>query len=151
MGPDNPRNLPASVRQRLLNRACERGEDFNYLLTRYANERLLYRLSRSRYRQEFVHKGTTLFETWDETEAQATRDVDLLRFGEPTTERLRLLFRELCTLDVQRDGLHFIEDTVRASTMRDQDAYGGIRIHLTADLDGARIARCRYTSASATR
>lgn len=43
------RNVAASVRQRLLNRARERGEDFQLVLTRYAVERFLYRLSRSPY------------------------------------------------------------------------------------------------------
>ena len=45
MSPERRRNLAASVRQRLLNLARERSEDFNYLLTRYANERLLFRLA----------------------------------------------------------------------------------------------------------
>lgn len=42
-----PTNTSASVRQRLLNRARERGEDFQYVLGAYAVERVLYRLSRS--------------------------------------------------------------------------------------------------------
>ena len=54
------KNLPASVRQRLLNLARERGEDFNFTLTRYANERLLYRLGCSPYRDEFVLKGAAV-------------------------------------------------------------------------------------------
>ena len=40
-----PHNLAASVRQRLLDRARARGEDFQLLLDRYAVERFLYRLS----------------------------------------------------------------------------------------------------------
>ncbi len=57
MSPERPRNLAASVRQRLLNRARERREDFNYLLTRYANERLLFRLAESTHRDQFILKG----------------------------------------------------------------------------------------------
>ena len=38
-------NLPASVRQRLLNLAIERKEDFGAFLSRYGFERFLYRLS----------------------------------------------------------------------------------------------------------
>lgn len=59
MSPRHPGNLAASVRQRLLNRARARSEDFNHLLTRYANERLLFRLST--HRDKFVLKGATLF------------------------------------------------------------------------------------------
>ena len=61
------KNLPASVRQRLLNLSRERGEDFNFTLTRYANERLLYRLARSPYRDQFVLKGAALFQVWSES------------------------------------------------------------------------------------
>ena len=93
-----PRNVPASVRQRLLNRARERGEDFNFLLTRYANERLLYRLAASRHRDQFVLKGAVLFELWTATAHRATRDVDLLGFGEPAMAPVQAVFRDLCTL-----------------------------------------------------
>ena len=57
MSPRRLRNLAASVRQRLLNLARERSEDFNHLLTRYANERLLFRLAESAHRDQFVLKG----------------------------------------------------------------------------------------------
>lgn len=39
------KNLAASVRQRLANLAQAQKEDFQQLLSRYARERLLYRLS----------------------------------------------------------------------------------------------------------
>lgn len=45
-----PRNVAASVRARLLNKARADKQDFNLLLTRYALERMLYRLSISAYR-----------------------------------------------------------------------------------------------------
>lgn len=58
------RNLAASVRQRLLNRAREQREDFGLVLTWYALERLLYRLSQSAHRERFVLKGALLFQVW---------------------------------------------------------------------------------------
>ena len=51
------KNVAASVRQRLLNRSRETGEDYNRLLTRYGNERLLYRLSVSPHAGWFVLSG----------------------------------------------------------------------------------------------
>lgn len=53
-------NLPASIRARLLNRAKASGEDFNQLLSRYATERFLYRLSSLPARETFWLKGATL-------------------------------------------------------------------------------------------
>ncbi len=140
MSPDRPKNLPASVRQRLLNLSRERGEDFNYLLTRYGNERLLYRLARSQYRDQFVLKGAALFETWSEGPHRATRDIDLLGFGDSATARVESVFQELCTIEVEPDGLRMLPETVRAEEIRGQQQYGGVRVRLTADLDGARIA-----------
>jgi hypothetical protein len=42
-----PTNTAASAKQRLLNRARAKKEDFNLLLTKYALERVLYRVSQS--------------------------------------------------------------------------------------------------------
>ena len=53
-------NLSASVRQRLLNLANEKRQDFGMLLTNYALEHLLYRLSISRRDDSFVLKGALL-------------------------------------------------------------------------------------------
>jgi hypothetical protein len=54
MTADQPRNLVASVRQRLLNIAKRDGEAFDLVLTRYALERLLYRLGQSVSAQERI-------------------------------------------------------------------------------------------------
>jgi hypothetical protein len=59
-----PRNVGASVRARLLDRARAERSDFQILLTRYALERLLYRLSVSAHRDRFILKGAMLFVTW---------------------------------------------------------------------------------------
>jgi hypothetical protein len=56
-----PKDIGASVRARLLQLAKKQGEDFQLVLTRYANERLLYRLARSSHSTSFVLKGAALF------------------------------------------------------------------------------------------
>jgi hypothetical protein len=60
------KNLPASVRQRLLMTSQQRGEPFDLVLTQYAIERLLYRLSQSRFADRFLLKGAMLFRIWTE-------------------------------------------------------------------------------------
>jgi hypothetical protein len=57
------RNMGASVRARLLNLAKERNQPFELLLTRYALERLLYRLTMTKHRERFVLKGAMLMTT----------------------------------------------------------------------------------------
>ena len=61
---DKPFNVVASVRQRLLNIIRQTGDDANLVWTRYATERLLYRLSISEYAGEFILKGAMLFMAW---------------------------------------------------------------------------------------
>jgi len=62
--PREPKNLAASVRQKLLDLARSRNEDFGLILVKYGLERILYRLSCSKHRHTFVLKGALLFELW---------------------------------------------------------------------------------------
>jgi hypothetical protein len=71
-------NVSASVRQRLLNLATERKEDFGLVVTRYGLERFLYRLSVSTHRDSFVLKGALLLQLWIAETYRPTRDLDLL-------------------------------------------------------------------------
>ena len=77
----NERNVAASVRARLLNRARETKQDFNLVLTRYAIERLLYRISISQHADQFLLKGALLFDLWFDIPHRPTRDADFLGFG----------------------------------------------------------------------
>lgn len=74
-------NLPASVRQRLLNLATKRKEDFGLVLTRYGLEQFLYRLSVSPHRDSFVLKGALLLQLWTAETYRPTRDLDSARTG----------------------------------------------------------------------
>ncbi len=69
------RNIGASVRNRLLARARVERTDFQILLTRYALERFLYRLSVSGQRERFVLKGAMLFAIWQDNPFRPTRDL----------------------------------------------------------------------------
>lgn len=135
----SPRNVAASVRQRLLNLARSQGEDFQLVLTRYGVERLLYRLSQSRYRGQFILKGAMLFQLWGGGVHRPTRDLDLLGQGLNTPSTLAGIFTELCTLTVTDDGLRFLADTVTAEQIKPDEEYQGIRVQLDCRLENARI------------
>jgi hypothetical protein len=49
MSQKSPRNIAASVHQRIINLARAQNSDANLIFTRYGLERFLYRLSRSRH------------------------------------------------------------------------------------------------------
>ena len=136
--PDRPRNVGASVRQRLLNLAHARGQPMELLLTRYALERLLHRLSLSPHRERFVLKGAMLLATWFDEPHRATRDVDLLGFGDAADDALLGTFREIMAVEVD-DGVSFDLKGLRIEAIREEVEYGGSRLRTTAALAGARI------------
>lgn len=132
-------NLTASVRQRLINCAQARKEEFGLILTRYGIERLLYRLDQSKHRSTFVLKGALLFEVWTGHAHRPTRDLDLLGNRESTVEGMRKVFAEVCAQPVASDGLVFDPKTVRAEMIREEQAYRGVRVRCVARLGNARI------------
>lgn len=134
-----PTNLPASVRQRLLNLAGQSKQDFGLLLTRYALERLLYRLSVSKHCDAFVLKGALLFQLWTSKLYRPTRDLDLLGMGDGSAKLYQKIFTELCSQEVEDDGLTLLPDTIRVDKIRDEEEYEGVRVLLTAHLANARI------------
>lgn len=131
------RNLPASVRDRLLAQAQDVGEDFNATLTRYAIERLLFRLGISRHAADFVVKGAVLFGLWPGVPRRPTPSLDLLGLGPASLPHLEAVFRDLCSLAVS-DGIAFDPASVRASLVREDARHHGIRLTMMARLDGAR-------------
>lgn len=132
--------LAQSVQVRLVRHAKTIGVDPNLVLTRYAVERFLYRLSRSPYAEQFVLKGALLLLVWLGETLRPTRDADLLGFGELSDDALSEIFREVCGIEVEPDAMTFLPDTVAVQAIREEDAYGGRRIALQARLGPARLA-----------
>ena len=134
-----PTGLAHSVQVRLVRHAEEIGVDPNLVLTRYATERLLYRLSISRHAGRFILKGALLMLAWLGETLRPTRDADLLGLGEMTDESIVTIFREVCAIAAEPDGLSFDPAAVRVAPIRPGDVYGGQRVDLLARLGPARI------------
>ncbi|MDX0973238.1 nucleotidyl transferase AbiEii/AbiGii toxin family protein [Sinorhizobium medicae] len=137
--PREPRNIGASVRARLLERARAERSDFQILLTRYALERLLYRLSVSPHRDRFILKGAMLFVTWVADPFRPTRDLDLLGHGDSDAVSIAETFRAICAQPVADDGVTFEIAALTAAPIREEVEYGGVRVRTTATIAGARI------------
>lgn len=134
-----PVNLAASVGHRLRNLAKAQGEQLQNVLNRYGLERLLYRLSQSAHRERFVLKGALLFTLWSKEPHRRTRDLDLLGFGAEQIAEWEQVFREICGVVVEPDGLEMLADSVRGEIIRVEEEYAGVRIKLMAMLGKARI------------
>lgn len=133
------RNIGASVRARLLDRARAEKSDFQILLTRYALERLLYRLSVSDQRERFVLKGAMLFAVWRDDPFRPTRDLDLLGHGDPEPVAIAESVRSICSMAVPDDGVVFDVAGIEAAPIRDEAEYAGVRVRTSATIAGARV------------
>lgn len=132
------KDIAASVRARLLNKAKAEQSDFNGVLVRYALERLLYRLSQSAHADRFLLKGAILFTLWYDMPHRPTRDVDLLGFGASDLASITKTFREIASVAAE-DGMRFDPKSVAAEEIRKEAGYAGVRVLLSAELAGARV------------
>lgn len=121
-------SLAESVRQRLLNRAKAINETFDLVLTHYGLERLLYRISRSKWKKRIFLKGALLFSVWHDSPHRFTRDLDLLGCGFSDMQYVNQMFHSLCEMKVPDDGIEFDPGSIRCSEIREGNVYHGIRV-----------------------
>lgn len=133
------KNIPASIRQRLLNRAKADSRPFNELLQYYAMERFLYRLSMSRHSERFILKGALMLRVWRAPEIQPTMDIDMLGMTSNSEADIVAQFIDIITVDAEPDGLVFDPQTVRTEEIAEDADYKGIRVRFQGLLDSARV------------
>ncbi len=133
-----PRNVAASLRERLLQLARKRGEDFQLVLTDFATERFLYRLGTSEYADRFVLKGAMLLRVWSDVRYRATWDVDLMGHRIASPDAIVSALLEVCAMPSD-DGLTFDPETAVVEDIRDEEEYVGVRVKVVWSLAGAKI------------
>jgi len=133
------KDIAASMRQRLYHHARQHGDDFGWVLGRYAIERFLFRLSQTEGAERYVLKGAMLFVTWPQHVFRPTGDLDLLGEGNPDPAALAELFTRICKVNVPEDGIVFDPDTLKVEPVREADKYQGARLNLRGRLGSAVI------------
>lgn len=133
------RNLPASVRQRLLNLSRTQGRPFQEILQFYVMERCLYRLSQSPEADRFVLKGALMLIVWQAPQSRPTMDIDMLGRIDNDPETLLECMRTVLQAESIADGLNFDSDTLRAERITEEAEYQGVRIRGQVSLDGAQV------------
>lgn len=110
----NTKNVGASVYAKLKNLARERQIDMPVMLKRYAQERLLYRLSVSPVADEFCVKGGLLLTAYNSGNLlRPTEDIDFNGFRKGSTiETLRRSLEQVIVTPVEDDGVVFLLDTM---------------------------------------
>jgi hypothetical protein len=134
------KNIPASVHQRLKNTAETLGRTFNDLAQYYALERWLFRLSKSKYDEDFILKGALLLVAWRAPVLRATRDIDLLARTSNDPGFIRSLIAEICATKVPEDGLIFDAGSVTTERIAEDADYEGVRAKFEARLSTSRLA-----------
>ena len=133
-------NLPASVHQKLLNKATQTDRPFNELLQYFAMERFLYRLSKTPHAGKFVLKGALMFTVWGAPASRPTKDIDLLgRTGNDVDEIVKVM-KDACNVEVEPDGMSFDDKSVGGGPIAEDADYQGVRVTLRGALGNARVS-----------
>ncbi len=140
MNKPQPKNLSASVHQRLLNNARETGRPFSEVLQYFAMERFLYRLSVSPFADTFILKGALLFRAWDTPKRRPTMDIDLLGYTDNTPENISRAIKQICVEQVEPDGVEFDPDSVVSVAIKEDADYAGVRSRFQGRLGNARVS-----------
>lgn len=130
-------NMGESVRARLNNIARSEGSDFAQLLIRFALERVLYRIGKSKYQKQFLLKGAMLFALWYDMPHRATRDIDLLAFGNNDLEIMKKIFQEMMMIPCD-DGMIFDANEITTERILQKNTYVGVKVKICGSLAKAR-------------
>ena len=134
------KNLPASVRQRLMNRSKETGRPFHEVFQYFAMERFLYRLAQSRHAEKFILKGAVMFTVWGGPTSRPTKDIDFLARMESDVEPVVQVMRDVCGQVVEADGLVFDAASVTGTAIKEDANYSGVRVTFLVTLQNARVS-----------
>ena len=115
----------------LKNMAKQKNISAQLVLQNYMLERLLERVSVSKYRDNFILKGGFLIAAMVGLDTRATMDMDATIKGYPVNEQtVQKMFEEICAIELNDD----VTFTFRQiGEIREGDEYTGYRVTLTAD------------------
>ena len=133
------KDMATSVHQRLLNKSRQTGRPFNELLQYYAMERFLYRLSRSAFSDRFILKGALMLIAWKAPVSRPTRDMDFLGRIDNDLGAIAGAVRDVCSTDVEPDGLEFNPEAIEAERIAEDADYEGVRVRFQGNLGSVRI------------
>lgn len=136
MSQDIIKNYGKSIRSKLLNIAKNENVYYQTVLTRYFQERLIYRISQSGYRQNFYLKGGALMYAHEGFAARPTLDIDFLGNNISNDgERIVAAFREICSYPCEEDAVVFDVENITAKNITENKDYHGVRLSIPVSMD----------------
>lgn len=133
------KNIEASIRARLQNKAKETSRPFSEVLQYYGMERFIYRFGRSKYADKFILKGALMFTVWQVPERRTTLDIDFLARYDNKVADIETVIKDICTMPVESDGLMFDSKTVKGRKIKEDADYEGVRVKFMGFLERSRI------------
>ena len=129
-------NFGKSIRAKLLNVAKKEDVFYQTIITRYFQERLLYRISQTGYRNNFYLKGGALMYAYERFAARPTLDIDFLGKNISNEgETIVAAFKDICTVPCEEDGIFFDIDNITWQTITEFKDYQGIRLSIPVRMD----------------
>lgn len=130
----------ASIKDRLKNRSKETGRSLQEMFTVYGLERTIYRLSASKYLENFTLKGGIfLYAVFDGNYARATTDIDFLAHKiSNEAEDMKVVFKDIFSLEAD-DPLRFDLDSLNVIPITEFKKYPGVNVSIKAYLDRTEI------------
>lgn len=108
------------------------------LYQRFMFERILERISLSKYNNNFILKGGLLLSAMLGIKSRSTRDMDVSIKGiDVSEEKMVQILNEILSLDI-KDGVKF--EIVNITDIRENDKYGGNKYHLVGKLENLKVA-----------
>ena len=136
MSNETIKNYGKSIRSKLLNISKKENVFHQTILTRYFQERLLYRMSQTRYRSNFYLKGGALMYAYEKFFARPTLDIDFLGSNISNEgESIIAAFREICSVSYEEDGITFDNDNITAQEITEFKDYHGVRLSIPVRMD----------------
>ncbi|RCW60332.1 nucleotidyl transferase AbiEii/AbiGii toxin family protein [Halanaerobium sp. ST460_2HS_T2] len=133
------KNLAASVLGRLKNISKELNIPFNLAMQLYAQERFLYRLSKSEYNDNFLLKGGLLLYSMDQFKGRPTKDIDfLLKKQDNNSANIEKIIKKIMEINVE-DGISFDLNKIKSRAIIEGADYKGQRIKIIAMIGNARV------------
>lgn len=112
-------------------KAAEKHISAQLVMQNYMLERLLERISLSKYKNNFILKGGFLISAIVGLDTRTTMDLDTTIKGFTLThEAIHSIFQEICAIEIE-DDVNF--EIAGVSDIREGDDYPGIRIALKAN------------------
>ena len=129
-------NSAQAVKDKLRNISKEKNIDFNSVMRFYMYDRFVERLSKSKYKDNFILKGGFYLSKLFGLDNRSTMDIDTaIMKTKFTEENIIKMITEIINIDVDDNVKFGIEKT---EPIRDEDEYGGLRITINFTLENMR-------------